>query len=787
MVDQSSPLLISRFQSVSRAASGLTLLIGGLVLVGWATDVGALKTVLPGLVSMKANTALAFVLAGLSLWLLRDEATALQTRRIAHLLAGTVALIGLLTLTEYALGRNLGIDQLLFQEAGAAVGTSSPGRMAPNTALNFLLVGIALGILDLETRRGYRPAQFFVLAAIVISLLALIGYLYGEAALFGIASYTQMALHTAVAFLLLSFGILFTRPGRGLMQIVVSDTAAGFLLRRMLPAAMGVPILLGYVRLLGERAALYDTVFGLALMVISTTLIFVVLIYQGARSLYRTDAERIQAENARDRFFNLSLDMLCISGFDGYFKELNPSWERTLGWTQNELLSRHYSEFVHPDDRESTFNEGEKVYAGEHVISFENRYICKDGSYKWLLWTAVPLPEEQLIYAAARDITDRKRMEAALRESEALRASEERVRLIIDTAYDAFITIDADGLITNWNRQAEITFGWSRGEVVGKPLTETIMPAHYREAHQKGIQHFLATGEGPALNTRLELSAVHRDGRELPIELTISPLRVGHTWIFNAFLHDITERKQAEKTLEHSAAQLEAANKELESFSYSVSHDLRAPLRHIDGFIELLKSHAGTQLDAKSHRYMDTVMSSAKRMSRLIDDLLVFSRMAKSEMRMGTVDLDNLVQEVIHDLRTDIQDREVRWRVSTLPPVAGDPAMLRQVWANLMGNAVKYTRTRTPAEIEIGCAPQGNDYVFSIRDNGVGFDPQYAGKLFGVFQRLHGSDEFEGTGIGLANVRRIVTRHGGRTWAEGRVDGGAVFYFSLPTRGEQPG
>jgi PAS domain S-box-containing protein len=262
---------------------------------------------------------------------------------------------------------------------------------------------------------------------------------------------------------------------------------------------------------------------------------------------------------------------------------------------------------------------------------------------------------------------------------------------------------------------------------------------------------------------------------------------------FVAVFDNITERRQTEVKIRkfneqleqrviERTAQFEAANKELEAFSYSVSHDLRAPLRHISGFVEMLKEHAGTQLDAKGQGYMDTIMNSAKRMGDLIDDLLIFSKTGKSEMRMGKVNLDRLAREVVKELQNDLQGREVVWKIDGLSEVYGDAAMLRQVWVNLIGNAVKYSRPRSRAEIEIGTNQEEKETVFFVRDNGVGFDPQYAGKLFGVFQRLHSSDEFEGTGIGLANVRRIILRHGGRTWAEGRLDGGAVFYFSLPKR-----
>jgi len=235
-----------------------------------------------------------------------------------------------------------------------------------------------------------------------------------------------------------------------------------------------------------------------------------------------------------------------------------------------------------------------------------------------------------------------------------------------------------------------------------------------------------------------------------------------------------------ERRVNERTAELEASNKELEAFSYSVSHDLRAPLRHVDGFVELLTKHASSILDEKARDYLTKISAAAKRMGALIDDLLVFSRMGRTEMRKTSVNLASMTADVIQELRDDAKGRLVEWKLGELPTVQGDPSMLRLVLVNLLANALKYSGPTKEARIEVDARAQNGEVVVSVRDNGVGFDPAYTHKLFGVFQRLHGSNEFEGTGIGLANVRRIVSRHGGKTWAEGALHEGATFYFSLP-------
>ena len=382
----------------------------------------------------------------------------------------------------------------------------------------------------------------------------------------------------------------------------------------------------------------------------------------------------------------------------------------------------------------------------------------------------------------------RRRIEQELRQaSDALEtevAARTQQASLLDLTHDTIFVRDMSDVITYWNRGAQELYGWTAEEAIGKrthQLLQTVFPVPMDEIRAELLR--AGRWEGELEKTKADGTQVvvasrwslRRDEQERPVAILETN-------------NDITERKRTEgaiRTLNEELAKrttaLEAMNKELEAFAYSISHDLRAPLRHMVGYTELLQKNASAILDEKSRRYMMMILESAKRMGNLVDDLLAFSRISRAETQRTMVSLEQLVKEALSEVQQETDGRNIVWSIGALPDVYGDRSMLRLALVNLISNAIKFTRIRLQAEIEIGRTDGKEDeVVVFIRDNGVGFEMKYVNKLFGVFQRLHRAEEFEGTGIGLVTVQRIIHRHGGRVWAEGLVDRGATFYFSVP-------
>ncbi len=833
--------LVARLKTFSEFTGIFIVIVGVLVLIGWAFNISILKSPSPDFSTIKSNVGLAFIFIGFSLWLLQTNRINQNNKRIAQILALATALIGLLTLIEYLLGVNIGIDQILFKEAAGTLNTSSPNRMAFSAALNLFLAGLALVLIDVKTIRNYRPAQILAIIGGLISLLALMGYAYGASELYHISQYTAIALYAALTLALLFFGIIFARPDTGIMTIITSKSIAGTLARRLLPAVIILPFILGLLWQLGEKANFYDQAFSYALFAFSTIIFLILLLWNTIIPINRIDNQRKKIQEAlrlsslyNRTLIEANIDPLVTIGPNGKITDANNSTEAVTGYSRGELIGTDFSDyFTQPEEAREGY---QQVFQDGFVRDYELKIKHKDGQLTPVLYNASVYRDEDGevigVFAAARDITERKKAEEEMEKllkkaqlfaedlktsneelqstteelqatneelqttteelqasneellttTEELRTANEKLELagaynrsLIEASVDPLVTIGPDGKITDVNNSTETVTGYSRDELIGTDFSDYFTePEKAREGYKKVFQ------EGFVRNYELEIK--HKDGQLTPVVYNASVYKDEDGKVTGVFAaaRDITERKKAEEMLRLNLNELGRSNAELEQFAYVSSHDLQEPLRMIGSYLQLLERRYEGQLDDKADKYIHFAVDGAARMQNLINDLLAFSRVTTRAKEFEITDVESIYNQVLINLEVSIKESSAIISHDPLPKVMADDTQLIQVFQNLISNAIKFRGEENP-KIHIAAERKNKQWLFSVQDNGIGIDPKHKDRIFEVFKRLHKRRDYPGTGIGLSIVKKIIERHGGNIWVESELGKGSVFYFTLPS------
>ena len=526
----------------------------------------------------------------------------------------------------------------------------------------------------------------------------------------------------------------------------------------------------------------------------------------GAVNMLIDISDRKQAELAQAHLAAIvtsSEDAIVGKDLAGIVTSWNGAAQRLFGYGADEMIGRSITRLIPPERHYEERRILDHVARGIPIEPYETIRRRKDGTEFHVSLTVSPVCDAQgrVMGASkiARDITHKVRQEQALVESrEKLRHALEYQDAVVSNLAEGLYTVNGEGLVISMNRTAERLFGWTSEELVGRNMHD--MTHHKRRdgtpfpAEECGELQVLR--KGLSLTNQDDVF-IRKDGSCFDVVYSSAPIRAGNTIVGLVVLfRDVSEQKRVEEALRdrdraltiandeltQQSAALADANNELQSFSYSVSHDLRAPLRTIDAYVRIVEEDHGPLLNDEARRCLGIVKKAAGQAGELIDDLLEFCRLGRVGMDLRPVKMADLAREGAKDLEVMLEDRIIDLTIGDLPPCQGDWRLLKLVWANLLSNAFKFTRYRASAQIEVGWLPddrQADALVYYVKDNGVGFDMKYAHKLFSVFQRLHLKDEFDGTGVGLAMAQRIVHRHGGRVWAEGKIDHGATFFFSL--------
>lgn len=475
------------------------------------------------------------------------------------------------------------------------------------------------------------------------------------------------------------------------------------------------------------------------------------------------------AESTDDAVFSMTLD--------GRVTGWNPGAERLYGCSESEMLGSSFERMVDESALPEHRDIMGRLRTSESGRGLRTRHRTADGEIVLIALTLSPIRDAEGtpvgVSAIARDITRTAELEA-------------RHAAIVASAFDAILTMDASGNVVEFNPAAQAMFGYTLDEALGQPLAELIIPPRFRDEHRAGLERLLDGAAGRVLGRKVEMPAMRRDGTEFPAELFIARLDGTPSVLFTGYLRDLTELRSVQDDLRRTIQTLERSNRDLEQFAYLASHDLQEPLRMVSSFMRLLEADYAGKLDSTAAEYIAFATDGAARMKRLIDGLLVYSRVDSRGRQPTPTSAQDVVQETVDGLRLVIADEQAEVSATDLPVVLADPIQLGQVFQNLISNAVKFRGSDRP-RIEIDARPAGDFWEFCVCDNGIGFEPEHAERIFSMFQRLHGRGEYEGNGIGLSISKRIVERHGGTMWATSVPGQGARVFFTLPTANHSAG
>ena len=784
-IKQRVGLLLRDRPAPARIPAAIGASIGLAALIGWTFNLPVLIRVLPGAVEMKVNTAACVVLCGIALWIVAGDASPARIW-VARVLCFCVMFIALTTLAEYLTGWNAGIDELLVKDSANAYNLFR-GRMSPISATAF--VAMAGALTALPYRRVHGAVTWAATGVVVAGLVSLLGYLWNAVEIVTDRFLPPVAFNTACSLALLGTGILLS-PGKTAVDAAGKFTAL---------AALEMKILAGFIVALSLLLAGGTYTYRTTMLTAAAAewVAHTQEVRAALASLYGSlaGAEVAQRDYVltseppyRDEYersiqdVQLQLDNVGRLTADNAEQRQNVAALSALVRARAAAMTQGRGTNSIRDVRELTDRMAaieERLLAARHAAMTKVR---ETTLVSLLATLAVACGAFAALFRGIRrEMFARRRSESDLRETNRFLDS------LIENLPVMITLKDADSLrFVRVNRAVERFLGSSRGQMLGRSVHD-LFPADDAAAIIASDRQALES-DGVVDNPD---HRVHTATLGLRILHTMKmPIRDpgGRPRYLLSISTDVTERKLGEQAIQElnsalvsKAEQLTVSNRELESFSYSVSHDLRAPLRAIDGFAQMLEEDYGARLDAEGMRYLGVIRANTKRMGALIDDLLEFSRLGRLPVSAQEINVESLVREVVAEALAG-RPTAPRVAIGPLPPVRGDRTLLRQVWTNLIANAIKYSGKAAEPWIEVSGRQGAAENVYSVRDNGVGFNMEYADKLFRVFQRLHRADEFSGTGVGLAIVQRVVARHGGRVWADGKVDGGAMFSFSLPAR-----